>query len=176
MRLPYSLPSEYTIPLASDIAFFNVLMSAVNSLSTQLATKHSEFMTELKDLSKSISNSALPVSQTDATYKPFSVSDDPATINIPSTKAAFRSKLDAGSDLYLWRELLGLYVDAEIFDDVSERNHGERSVDDAEVHMAKFLERVEKDGILSGKSKKANLEVERFLGLNKTILDLKKVR
>ena len=133
-------------------------------------------MAELEDLSKSISNSALPVSQTDTAYKPFSVSDDPGTVSIPSTKATFRSKLDAKSDLYLWRQLLGLYVDAEIFDSVSERSHGERSVDDAEVRMAKFLERVEKDGILRGKSKKAYLEVERFLRLNKTILDLRKVR
>ena len=176
MDFLYSLGSEYIIPLASDTAFFDVLTNAMNSLSTQLSTEHSEFMAELGDLSKSISNSALPVSQTDATYKPFSTSDDPATISVPSTKAAFRSKLDAKSDLYLWRQLLGLYVEAEIFDSVSERNHGERSVEDAEVRMAKFLERVEKDGILRGKSRKAYLEVERFLRLNKTILDLKKVR
>lgn len=148
----------------------------MSSLSTQLTTEHSEFMAELEDLSKSISNTALPVSQIDTTYKPFSVNDDPGTISIPSTKTAFRPKLDTRSDLYLWRELLGLYVDAEIFDSVSERNHGERSVEDAEVRMARFLERVEKAGILRGKSKKTHLGVERFLRLNKLILDLKKVR
>jgi len=170
-----SSASEYIIPLASDTAFFDFLTSAMNSLSTQLTTEYSEFMAELEDLSKSISSSALPVSQVDAAYKPFSIDEDPGTISIPSTKTAFRPKLDARSDLYLWRQLLGLYVDAEIFDSVSERNHGERSVEDAEVRMAKFLERIEKDGILRGKSKKAYLGVGRFLRLNKIILDLKKL-
>ena len=132
-------------------------------------------MAELEDLSKSISNSALPVSQIDATYKPFSADDDPSTISIPSTNAAFRPKLDTRSDLYLWRRLLGLYVDAEIFDSISEKGHGERPLDDAEVRMAKFLGRVETDGILQGKSEKAQLEVGRFFKLNKKILDLKKV-
>ena len=148
----------------------------MTSLSTRLTTEYSEFMAELEDLSKTILNSALPVSQIDAAYKPFSVDDDPGTISIPSTKTPFRPKLDARSDLYLWRQLLGLYVDAEIFDSVSERNHGERSVEDAEVRMAKFLERIEKDGILHRKSEKAHLEAGKFLRLNKTILDLKKVR
>ena len=99
----------------------------MNGLSTQLTTKHSEFMTELEDPCKSISNSALPVSQTDAAYESFSVNGDPAMISIPSMNAAFRPKLDTRSDLYLWWELLGLYADAEIFDGASERNHGERS-------------------------------------------------
>ena len=148
----------------------------MTSLSTRLTTEYSEFMAELEDLSKTILNSALPVSQVDAAYRPFSANDDPATISIPSTKAIFRPKLDARSDLYLWRRLLGLYVDAEIFDSVSERGHGERSLEDAEVRMAKFLERIEKDGILHRKSEKAHLEAGKFLRLNKTILDLKKVR
>ena len=167
---------EYIIPLASDTAFFDLLTSAMNSLSTQLAAVRSEFMADLEDLSKSISNSALPVSQTDPSYRPFSVIDDPGTVSIPSTKAVFRPKLDAKSDLYLWRRLLGLYVDAEVFDSVAERNRGERSLEDAEIRMAKFLERVEKDGVLHGKSKKAHLEVEAFFRLNHIILDLKKVR
>ena len=133
-------------------------------------------MVDLEDLSKSISNSALPVSQINASHRPFSVDDDPGTISVPSTKAAFGPKLDARSDLYMWRQLLDLYVDAEIFDSVAERNRGQRSLEDAEIRMAKFLERVEKDDVLRGKSKKAHLEVGRFLRLNSVILDLKKVR
>ena len=42
--------------------------------------------------------------------------------------------------------------------------------------MAKFLERVEKYGILLGKSEKAYHGVGRFLGLNEIILDLRRVR
>ena len=151
-------------------------MSTINNLSTRLATVHSEFMAGLTDLSKSISNSALPVSQTNASHRPFSVNDDPATIDIPSTKSVFRPKLDTKSDLYLWRRLLDLYVDAEIFDSVAERHRGERSLEDSEVRMTRFLERIEKGGVLRGKSKKARFEVEAFLKLNSMILDLKKVR
>jgi hypothetical protein len=83
--------------------------------------------------------------------------------------------LDNKSDLYLWRQLLGLYIDAEVFDSVAERNRGERPVEEAQIRMAKFLESVEKSGVLQGKSKKAHLEVATFLRLNTIILDLKKV-
>ena len=175
IHISSSSAREYIIPLASDAAFFDHLTSAVNSLSAQLATVHSEFMEDLEDLSKSISDSALPISQTDHSYRPFSVKDDPGTITIPSTKAPFRPKLDAKSDLYLWRRLLNLYVDAEVFDSVAERHRGERSLEDTEIRMAKFLERVEKGGVLRGKSKKAHREVEMFFRLNNIILDLKKV-
>jgi len=132
-------------------------------------------MADLEALSKSISNSALPISRTDPSYRPFSVNDDPGAINIPPTRAVFRPKLDAKSDLYLWRRLLDIYVDAEVFDSVAEKNRGERSLEDAGIRMAKFLERVEKDDVLRGKSKKAHLEVEMFFRLNNMILDLKKV-
>ena len=167
---------EYIIPLASDKAFFDLLTSSMKNLSTQLTAVHSGFMADLEALSKTISNSALPISQIDPSYRPFSANDDPGAIDIPSTNAAFRPKLDAKSDLYLWRRLLSLYVDAEVFDSVAERNRGERSLEDAEIRMARFLERVEKDDILRGKSKKAHLEVEAFFRLNNIILDLKKVR
>ena len=148
----------------------------MNTLSGRLTTVCSEFTASLADLSKSISDSALPISQTNASYRPFSVDDDPGSISIPSTKSVFRRKLDARSDLYLWRSLLGLYVDAEVFDSVAERNRGERSLEDTETRMAQFLERAEKSGVLRGKSKKAHLEVQAFLKLNTIILDLKKVR
>ena len=150
-------------------------MSGVNSLSAQLITVHSQFMTDLENLSKSISNSALPVSQANTSYRPFSVQDDPGTITVPSTRSLFKPKLDDKSDLYLWRHLLGFYLDAEVFDSVAERNRGERSLEDAQVRMAKFSERIEKSGILQGKSRKAHLEVSAFLRLNNVILDLKKV-
>lgn len=71
---------------------------------------------------------------------------------------------------------MDLYVDAEVFDSVGERNRGERSLEDTEMRMAQFLERVETSGILRGKSKKARFEVETFLKFNTIILDLKKVR
>ena len=167
---------EYIIPLVSDKAFFDLLTSAMNSLSTQFTAVHSEFMADLEVLSKSISNSALPRSQTDPSYRPFSVNDDPGTISIPSTNAAFRPKLDAESDLYLWRRLLGLYIDAEVFESAAKRNRGDRSLADAEIRMTDFSKRVEEEGVLRGKSKKAHLEVEAFFRLNNVILDLKKVR
>lgn len=176
IRIPISSGREYVVPLASDTAFFNLLTNAANTLSARLTAVCSEFTASLADLSKSISDSALPVSQTNASYRPFSVDDDAATICVPSTRSVFRRKLDAKSDLYMWRRLLDLYVDAEVFDSVAERNRGERSLEDTEIRMAQFMERVEKSGILRGKSKKAHLEVQAFLKLNTIILDLKKVR
>ena len=176
IQIPSSSAHEYIIPLASDTAFFDLLTSAMNSLSTRLTTVHSEFMADLKGLSKSISDSALPISQVDTSYRPFSVGDDPGTVSIPSTKPTFRPKLDARSDLYLWRQLLNLYVDAEVFDSVAERNRGQRSLEESEVRMAKFLEMVTKSDVLRGKSNKTHFEVETFLRLNNIILDLKKVR
>jgi hypothetical protein len=176
IHTPSSSVREYIIPLVSDAAFFDLLTSAISGLSAQLTTVHSEFMATLVDLSKSISDSALPISQINPSYRPFSAVDDPGAIAVPSTRPVFGAGLDAKSDLYLWRHLLTLYVEAEVFDSVAERNRGERSCEDAETHMAQFLERVEKSGILRGKSKKAYLEVETFFRLNKMILDLKKVR
>lgn len=176
MDVPSSSSREYIIPLPLDTAFFDHLTSAMNNLSTQFTTVRSEFMAGLEDLSKSISGSTLPVSQVDASYRPFSVNDDPGAIEVPSTKSLFRPKLDVRSDLYLWRRLLDLYVNAEIFDSVAERNRGERTLEEAGIRMAQFLERVEKSGVLHGKSKKAHLEVKAFLKLNAMILDLKKVR
>ena len=176
MYIRNSSAREYIIPLASDTAFFNLLTGAINNLSTRLITVHSDFMADLADLSKSISTSALSISQTDPSYRPFSIRDDPGAIDVPSTKPIFRPSLDSRSDLYLWRNLLNFYVDAEVFDSVAERNRGERPVEDAEIRMARFLERVKKSGVLHGKSKKAYFEVERFLKLNGIILDLKKVR
>lgn len=175
MHSPSRSAHEYIIPLASDTAFFDLLTSTMNNLSTQLTTVHSQFMTDLEHLSKSISDSALPMSQADPSYRPFSVKDHPGTITIPSIRSTFRSKLDDKSDLYLWRQLLGLYIDAQVFDSVAERNRGERSLEDAEIRMAKFMEGIEKSGFLRGKSKKAHAEVNAFLKLNRTILDLKKV-
>ena len=176
MHIRNSSAREYIIPLASDTAFFDLLTSAMNGLSTRLNTVHSEFMVDLAGLSNSISASALPISQTDPSYRPFSVDDDPGAIDVPSTKSVFRPKLDSRSDLYLWRNLLNFYVDAEVFDSIAERNRGERSVEDTEIRMTRFLERVKKSGVLRGKSKKAHFEVEMFLRLNSIILDLKKVR
>ena len=176
MYIRNSSAREYIIPLASDTAFFDLLTSAINNLSTRLITVHSDFMADLGDLSKSISASALSISQTDPSYRPFSIGDDPGAIDVPSTKPIFRPSLDSRSDLYLWRNLLNFYVDAEVFDSVAERSRGERPVEDAEIRMTRFLERVKKSGVLHGKSNKAYFEVERFLKLNGIILDLKKVR
>ena len=132
-------------------------------------------MINLENLSRSISDSALPMSQAGPSYRPISVEDHPGTITVPSTRPVFRPKLDDRSDLYLWRLLLGLYIDSEVFDSMAERNRGERSLEDAEIRMTAFSERVEKSGFLRGKSKKTYDEVDAFLGLNRTILDLKKV-
>lgn len=169
------LTHEYIIPLASDAAFFDLLTGAMNSMSAQLTIVHSQFMAGLGDLSKSISASALPMSRADPSYRPFSIEDDPALISIPSTRTAFRAKLDDRSDLYMWRQLLGLYIETEVFDSVAERDRGERSLEDTETRLEIFLDKVEKNGILKGKSERAHLGVKHFIRLNNMVLDLKRL-
>lgn len=75
----------------------------------------------------------------------------------------------------MWRQLLNLYIDVEVFESLSERNRGERSLEEVEMRMSRFLERVEKSDLLRGKSKKSRIEVDAFLSLNRKVLDLKRV-
>jgi hypothetical protein len=79
------------------------------------------------------------------------------------------------SDLYTWREVFQLYVEAEVFEGIGEVNRGERSVEEAEKRLQAFERRIkEKKGSLrlSGSTEALDL----FMTLNLFILDVKKVR
>jgi hypothetical protein len=82
------------------------------------------------------------------------------------------------SDLYLWREIFQLYVEAEVFESVSEADRGERPVEEIERRAKLFVERVTQRGLGDGrqlKLKESRVVLETFLELNIFILGLKKV-
>ena len=160
---------ELIIPLLADTAFFRLLSTALQSLSDHLVIVHSEFMATLQNLSLDISQSARPVSST-SPFHPRSPTSNPASIK-PSFFAA-RAK----SDLYLWRELFRLYIEAEVFENISEVHRGERTVEDSETRLQAFLGRVAQRGLAKElKLTQSRAALESFLGLNVFILNVKKV-
>jgi len=168
------IPQELIIPLASDTAFFELLTNALESLSTHLNGVHAEFMSTLTSLSNSISQHARPLSASHE-FHPYSQTSDPGTIAVSSASSFFRP--GAKSDLYLWREFFQLYVEAEVFESVEERNRGERSIEEAEKRLLQFMDRVHESDIFHGsnlKRKDSQKDIDTFLHLTAFVLDLKK--
>lgn len=82
------------------------------------------------------------------------------------------------TDLYSWREIFQLYVEAEVFESVSEATRGERSVEESEQRLSSFVERVTQRGLGDArrlKMKQSRAALETFLELNMFILNVKKV-
>lgn len=81
------------------------------------------------------------------------------------------------SDLYAWREVFQLYMDAEIFESHAEASRGERPIEDAEARMSHFLSQLAERGLASGRrftAKESRDALRTFLSLNAFILDLRK--
>jgi hypothetical protein len=79
--------------------------------------------------------------------------------------------------LFTWREIFQLYLEAEVFESVSERDRGERTIEDSENRLTLFAERVAARGL--GDRRKLKLlksrqALESFLQLNVFILSVKK--
>ena len=165
--MPSDTGQDLIIPLRSDTAFLCLLTSALSSLSGHFSNLHGEFKSSLGSLAVSISSNARPVSSS----SPHSFA---AYLLSTGNVASVRPGLVGKSDLYFWREVFQLYVEAEIFEDIGEVHRGERSVEEAERRLVLFSQRVAGKGgssRLSG-SKEA-LEV--FFKINAFILDVKKV-
>lgn len=82
------------------------------------------------------------------------------------------------SDLYTWREIFQLYIEAEVFESMSEAHRGERTIEESEERLTQFAERVTTRGL--GDRRKLKLSqsraaLETFLELNLFILNVKKV-
>lgn len=80
--------------------------------------------------------------------------------------------------MYSWREIFQLYVEAEVFESVSEASRGEWSVEESEQRLKLFAERVTRRGLGDGrhlKMKHSRAALETFLELNLFILNIKKV-
>ncbi|KAG6827122.1 hypothetical protein H0H92_013142 [Tricholoma furcatifolium] len=160
---------ELVIPLASDMLFFQNLSNTINGLSTHLDSVQHDFIDNLTALSRTIGDCARPTSSSTTGFQPHSIlSTKPWNVSNPS-------KIE--SDLYAWREIFQLYVEAEVFEGVHEADRGEHSVEESENRLKLFAERVTSRGLgddrkLKGKSSRDALET--FLELNMFILNIKK--
>lgn len=160
---------EIIIPLSSDTAFFQLLSKALQSISDHLLIVQSNFIHTLQELSHNVSLTARPLSST-SKFHPHSSSSHPSSITSPMF--GIRAK----SDLYSWRELFQLYVDSEVFESVSEVHRGERTVEDSEIRLQAFADRVAKRGLAKKlKMKQSHAALEMFMELNIFILNVKKV-
>lgn len=80
-------------------------------------------------------------------------------------------------DLYAWRDLFALWVQAEVFENTSERARGERPLAEAEDRLGDFARAVAKRGLGDRRTLKrteSRAAVEKFLELNLVVLNLKK--
>ncbi|KAJ6535940.1 SPX domain-containing protein [Mycena vulgaris] len=161
---------ELVIPLASDSAFFRLLATTLQALAEHLLAIHVQFVETLADLTKVVSATARPVSATSVGFKAHSaLRTDAGGVGVDASSRK--------SDLYSWREIFQLYVEAEIFESVSERSRGERTIEEAETRLKQFAERVTVRGLGDGRKLKlqqSRKALESFLELNLFILNVKK--
>ncbi|THH10374.1 hypothetical protein EW146_g8389 [Bondarzewia mesenterica] len=164
---------EIIVPLVHDTAFYRLLSTALQSIAEHLSVVEAEFTRTLQVLSVGISQSARPVSSTSAAFHPHSQAADAGAIRAPIFRSTYTSK----SDLYAWRQIFQLYVETEVFDSLSERQRGERTIEDSESRLKAFAERVTGRGLGDGRTlklKESRAALETFLRLNVLLLDLKK--
>ncbi|KAL6303637.1 SPX domain-containing protein [Sparassis latifolia] len=150
------------IPLASDTAFFALLMHTLQYLSERLTYVRSDFEASLHELSHEISVTTRPMSSSSSFYPSSQHSTNPAFVT---------------SDLYAWREVFQLYVEAEIFESQSELSRGERTREDSEQRLVAFGRTLQNRGLAGGqrfKLKESAQAMRSFLRLLAFIQDLKK--
>ncbi|KAA1477856.1 hypothetical protein DENSPDRAFT_845061 [Dentipellis sp. KUC8613] len=164
---------EVIIPLVYDSAFYHLLSDALQTISKHLDVVHADFVSTLRALALRISSVARPLSAT-SKFQPHSQTSDPATVTSPLISwPTIRTQ----SDLSAWREVFQLYVESEVFDNMSERARGERSIEDSEARLKAFAERVTYRGLGDRRTLKlaeSRKALETFLHLNVFLLDLKK--
>ena len=184
MRVSSDGTRELIIPLASDMAFFQLLYTALQHLTSHLHVVRQDFISNIERLASTISRTARPQSAICRDFHPSSSSSDPSSISSPLLPlvSPFSSSFIPGgkskSDLYAWREIFQLYVEAEVFESLSERDRGERDIVETERRLALFAEQVTGRGLSDTrklKLKESRDALETFLQLNVLILNLKKV-
>ena len=136
---------EIVISLNSDSTFYQVLVSALHSFAEHQAKVQEEFTQTVEQLSRDISN-----------------------VSHPSSSK--RGK----SDLYAWRQIFQIWVDAQIFESATERDRGERSVEDSESKLTEFANKVIKRAMGDDRTlqrKESRDALERFLQINVLLLE-----
>ncbi|CAK9781300.1 hypothetical protein CC85DRAFT_105615 [Cutaneotrichosporon oleaginosum] len=165
-------PREFIIPLQSDMAFFSVLTAALTSLSRFHAAQQAQFHADVEALCRSIGESITPGDGVTVLPTPLN-SGGPGTV----TKYEYKSTTPSQKDLYAWRDIFALWVESEIFESSSERDRGERSVDEAERRLHAFAAEVVRRGLGDRRTirgKKTRKAWDDFLKLNVRLLDLKR--
>ncbi|KAI0079186.1 hypothetical protein K474DRAFT_1659490 [Panus rudis PR-1116 ss-1] len=165
---------EVVIPLKSDSAFFQSLLEAHQTLGDQLSTLSNEFRKNIDVLARDISFSARPMSA-QTSFQPYSHDSNPVAITV-RTPGVLTSTLSK-SDLYAWREIFQLYIDAEVFESHNEESRGERAVSDAEERLTKFMQQLSERGFTDGNRlqlKRSRQAMQMFLEMNASILNLLK--
>ncbi|KIK52382.1 hypothetical protein GYMLUDRAFT_49974 [Collybiopsis luxurians FD-317 M1] len=167
----FSDSREIIIPLVKDSAFFELLSTALHSLSDRLSSLYGDFAESLETLSQKIGDSARPVSESRRrNFHAYSALSNAGTISSPSKSAK--------SDLYSWREIFALYIESEVFESLHESSPGQLSIDESEKRLKLFADRVTSRGL--GDKRKLKLKesreaLEGFLELNMFILNVKKL-
>jgi hypothetical protein len=117
------------------LQFFDVLTHALTTLDNLQRTQQALFRQTVDHLCRQISKSAMPA----------------APISSSRSKLGTKLKLfnggDGHSDLYVWREVFTLWIEAEIFESRSERDRGERTVEEAERRLKAFAGEVTRRGL-----------------------------
>ncbi|EMD32419.1 hypothetical protein CERSUDRAFT_118760 [Gelatoporia subvermispora B] len=166
---------EMIIPLASDMTFFDVLIRALDSLTTRLAVMRVDFEADLERLARGVTLTARPLSTSSAFHPTSPLSTNPGTVSVHNP---FSHALAVGSksDLYVWREIFQLYVESEIHESTAELTRGERALPDSEARFALFSERIA-ERVRAGhafKLKESRAAFATFMRLNAFVLDLRK--
>lgn len=79
------------------------------------------------------------------------------------------------NDLYAWREVFSLWVEAGIFESDSERNRGERSIQEVEKRLNWFVDQIARRKLAKQmRNKESRVSLERFIELNQELLQLKR--
>ncbi|KAF8901141.1 hypothetical protein CPB84DRAFT_1915932 [Gymnopilus junonius] len=161
---------EIIIPLVSDTEFYSMLMGTLKTISVNLSKMHAEFCKTLESLSRTIADSSHPASVA-ASFHPHSRLDaDAGAVRVRTGQLK--------SDLYFWREIFQLYLEAEVFENVGEAKRGETSVEESERRLQLFVDRVTQHGIMGDHHKFRRMQsadaLQDFLNLNLFILNVKK--
>ncbi|KAF8841393.1 hypothetical protein BDN67DRAFT_1010703 [Paxillus ammoniavirescens] len=158
--------TDLIIPLRSDVAFFQLLTSTLSSLSEHFDGLYDNFNSTVAALARAISSRARPTTSSAPHF--FSVYSLAAG-NVAHVRPGSGGK----SDLYTWREVFQLYVEAEVFEGIGEVNRCERTVEEAEERLRAFEQRIkEKKGSLRLSGSTGALDL--FMSMNLFILDVKK--
>lgn len=164
---------EFIIPLQSDMAFFNVLTAALTSLSHFHEEQQEQFHADVDALCRSISETITPGDGVTVLPTPLNSDISDGTL----TKYEYRSTTPSQKDLYAWRDIFALWIESEIFESNSERDRGERSVDEAERRLHAFAAEVVRRGLGDRRTirgRRTRKAWDDFLRLNVRLLDLKR--